>query len=92
MTPIFKQPVHREITPIQYQSSTTPSMLQYTLPDHTKSSNFVHSLFNWLIDVTCKFWGITIKTLSWLSDNKQRTEAENHCENYMKLLDLSLQT
>ena len=78
LTPDYKQLVHREITPFQYQlsrSSTTPSVLHYTLPGHTKSLNFVHTSFNWFIGVTCKFWGIIIKTMSWLSDNKQRTES-----------------
>ena len=58
-------------------------MLQYALPGHIKSSNFVHTSFNWLIGVICKSWWIVIKTLSWLSDNKQRTEPVNHYENYI---------
>ena len=70
VTPDFKQHVHREITPVQYQLSrlsTIAWMLQYTLPGLTKSSNFVHTSFNWLTGVHCKFWGIIIKTLPWLS-------------------------
>ena len=48
---------------------------------HCQDTLSVQTLFNWLIGVTYKFWGIIIKTLSWLSDNKQRNEAVNHCEN-----------
>ena len=52
MTPDFKQAVHREITPVQYQLSrlsTTPSMLQYTLPEHTKCSDCGIWLYQFLI-------------------------------------------
>ena len=52
---------------------------------HCQDTLSVQTLFNWLIGITCKFWGIIIKTLSWLSDNKQRTKAVNHCENDMKI-------
>ena len=49
----------------QDQMSTTPSMRQYTLPGHTS----LQTLFTLqLIGVSCKFWGIIVKTLSWLSD------------------------
>ena len=55
MTSDFKQLVHREITPVQYQLSAKLSMLQYTLPEHAKSSNLVHT------SLTSLAWALAVR-------------------------------
>ena len=61
------------LSSINYQDYQPHRQCSNTHCQDTLSPNFVHISFNWLIGVTCKFWGTIVNTLSWLSDNKQRT-------------------